>query len=554
MERPCTCENLPEPGQAFLPRKHCRKCYQWHFDHPAENGVKTVIQRPCRFLDKPTTEPDEFSCLHPEHGKTKDPCCRGIGKSECSHYTPMPLGTRLLAGEWKDAGPNTSLIEMVHLLRTAGAFPDGPMRQAWAGWENTRLAHIELMYDAIRNPPPYPGFEGRGIVSCVSAKPGNSSGKELANGYLPGAFVMVKELRRLGCTLPVTFAHMGPLEFDWNLAKILEPYGVNVIDLNEKTAADPWRILAGFESKIAAAYYAPYKDVLFIDADNVPVKDPMYLFESHHYRHYGAVFWPDLPPFDRAEWLPAVIWKNIDMDFLDVQAAESGQFMINKEKCWTELNLVRWMNEHSDWFYRFIFGDKDSFVLAWQKVADMVRKRELAWPIEKPTSYGMPSKPAGWYSRAILQHDFSGDLLFQHACRDKPSLHGYGAHGYLVNEDHCNKHLEELRGIWNGKLWDQSDPTPEQQRLIDTIVGRDFIYERKGLGERPMRFWQDGAIGKGRERCEASWSIWEKNGRKIMIICDVDSKPTMLLREQADGGYAGKWLEFERCEVEIRPA
>ncbi len=66
----------------------------------------------------------------------------------------------------------------------ARTWPDG-----WAGWKNTQQAHIKLLTENIENCPAYPEgkFHGRGIVISVNAKPGYSSGKDLPNGYFPGA-------------------------------------------------------------------------------------------------------------------------------------------------------------------------------------------------------------------------------------------------------------------------------------------------------------------------------------------------------------------------------
>jgi hypothetical protein len=456
---------------------------------------------------------------------------------------------------WAHAHANLSVEDMIRFLHEAPPYPAGAERDAWAGWKNTQQAHIRLLEELIQNPLPYPAgkFQGRGIVCSVNAKPGHSSGKSLKHGYLPGAFCMVKELRRHGCTLPVTFTHMGPLEWDWNLSKLMDRYGVQVIDLCEAEKSDPMRILAGFESKIASIWHAPYRDVLYLDADNFPLLNPEYLFDSEQYRHYGAIFWPDVPPQDRDAWLPSIIWENCGMPFHDVQAAESGQVMINKEKCWIELQACRWMNAHSDFFYRFIFGDKDTFVLSWLKVQQMVRDAKIPWPEEKPTGYAMTRHAAGGNDCSLFQHDFSRRVAFQHCTRNKPDLHGFPNWGGLINRAHCEKHLEELRQNWNGRLWDNQSPTLEERAHIVRLVGKLFQYERIGLGGRPLRLLQDGAIGLGRERCEANWSLFRYDGQTMIVISSIDGVPTMTLREQADGTWRGRWLEHERCEVALTP-
>src|SRR5262249_38949496 len=156
-----------------------------------------------------------------------------------------------------------------------------------------------------------------------------SSGKNLPQGYLPGAWVLASELRRLGCALPITFAHLGPAEWDPRLTRLVRPLGVETLDLEEEARQDPMRILAGWETKVFAILHAPYEEVLFLDADNVPARNPAFLFDDPHYKQAGAVFWPDLPPYDRAEWLPEAVWKNVGLGKRDEVDFESGQLLVD---------------------------------------------------------------------------------------------------------------------------------------------------------------------------------------------------------------------------------
>jgi hypothetical protein len=406
--------------------------------------------------------------------------------------------------------------------------------------ENTKLAHIRLLEQVVARPWRYPEgrFAGRGIVSCVSAKPGHSSGKDLSHGYFPGAWVMVNELRRLGCTLPVTFCHLGPLEWDPQLTRLVAPLGVTVIDLRDRERQDPMRILAGWETKVFALQHAPYEEVLFLDADNVPVRDPAYLFDDPRYRERGAVFWPDLPPYDRDEWLPHVVWHNVGMEYHDTVDFESGQLLVNKRMCWAELAACRHINEHSDWYYKFIFGDKSTFHLAWKKCG---------------TDWAMPDTPAGWNGRAILQHDLDGGLLFEHACQNKPGLGGYPDPGFLTNPGECDDHLTALRKAWGGRLWTNDAPDAVEGEVIDRLVGCLFEYRRLGLDARQLRLLEDARVGRGAARCEFGWSVMSDAAGPVLSLTDLDGKPTALLRESGDGVWRGRWLEHERCEVELAP-
>jgi hypothetical protein len=456
--------------------------------------------------DEPPAEAD----LRPGEGRRTAPAVR---PEDLTEDTPVGLAMGLF-----ECGP-------------VGPFPDG-----WAGWENVRLAHIGLLEQAIARCRPYPAgrYRGRGIVTCVSAKPGWSSGKNLPQGYLPGAWVLVKELRRLGCTLPVTFAHLGPLEWDPRLTRLVRPLGVDVLDLEEAARQDPMRVLAGWETKVFAVLHAPYEEVLFLDADNVPTRDPAFLFDDPRYREAGAVFWPDLPPYDRAEWLPEVVWRNVGLGPRDEVDFESGQLLVDKRRCWKELAATRHINEHSDWYYRFVFGDKSTFHLGWAKCGGR---------------WALPATPAGWLHRSILQHDFEGRVLFHHACQDKPSLGGYAYRDHLPDQAACDGHLAELRALWSGRLWINDDPSPEDRAVMDRLRGGLFDYHRVGIDRRQLRLLEDDRVGRGAARCEFGWSVLDG----VLAVVDCDGKPTFLAREGADGAWRGRWLEYERCEVVLTP-
>jgi hypothetical protein len=472
-----------------------------------------VIWRHCEKLDKAVC-----SCQE----------CQGCEWYEAEGELPVSEKTY----RCEDVREPMPAAEMAEYLQYA---PPGPWPDGWSAWPNVRQAHLILLEQFIQTIPAYPDqYSGRGIVSCVSAKPGWSSGKELANGYLPGAWVMVKELRRLGCTLPITFCHLGPLEWDPILTRLMEPLGVSVIDLREWERQNPMRILAGWESKVAAILAAPYKEVLFLDADNVPVRDPSFLFESPQFKHAGAIFWPDLPPYDRDEWLPKAVWDSVGLPYSSEPDFESGQLMVDKRRCWYELQVTRWINEHSDYYYRLVFGDKSTFRLGWAKLN---------------APYALTKHQAGWNGGSIIQHDFAGTPLFEHGAQNKPTLGGYPKPECLRHRAECESHLADLRERWSGRLWDNPHPSQMERELRDSLIGQRFVYRRIGLGEREIRLLEDDRIGRGLARCEVSWSIVGDR----LVISDLDGKPTLFAQRTPDGVWRGEWIEFERCAVELEP-
>src|SRR5439155_6922997 len=137
-------------------------------------------------------------------------------------------------------------------------------------------------------------------------------------------------------------------------------------------------------------------EVLFLDADCYPTRDPSFLFDWPPYRERGATFWPDLPA--SAWMLRPETWAVFGAR-PGWQALESGQLLIDKRACWRELQLALWYNAHADLVYNILWGDKDTFNVAWRRLG---------------TEYSMPRTRSDWDVHTILQYGPDGGVLFQH--------------------------------------------------------------------------------------------------------------------------------------------
>jgi hypothetical protein len=273
--------------------------------------------------------------------------------------------------------------------------------------------------------PPYPShYEGRGIVICGGGKT-----------YFTNAWVCMNMLRHLGCNLPIELWHLGAAELDARMAGWVEPLGVRCVDALEVRKRHPSRILNAWESKPFAIIHSSFKEVLFLDADNVPAGDPTYLFDTAPYQQTGAILWPDFEEYIFA----TRTWRVFGMRRRYELQVESGQILIDKSKSWKPLKLCMWYNEHSDFFYQYTYGDKDTFQLAWRKLN---------------VEYAMPkAPPSRSVGRVIYQHDFEGRKIFQHRNRDKWDLHQ--SHQPLPGFEHeetCVNFLNDLRSKWDGHI------------------------------------------------------------------------------------------------------
>lgn len=276
----------------------------------------------------------------------------------------------------------------------------------------------------VQSLPAPPAYQGSGIVICAGGP-----------RYLVNAWVCIRMLRHLRCSLPVQIWHLGPQERDVRMEGLLAPWDVTFVDAMDLTRQFPVRRLGGWELKAYALLHSPFQKVLLLDADNVPVLNPEYLFESAPFRKTGAVFWPDLPHVDRKAF---AVWRSCGLARPKEPEFESGQILVDKRRTWHALRLALWFNENSDFYYRYVYGDKETFHLAFRK-------------LRQP--YSLVPIPVRRLAATLCQHDFDGRRVFQHRNCDKWDL-------FLMNprvpgfwyETECRGFIRELQNKWDGGL------------------------------------------------------------------------------------------------------
>jgi putative mannosyltransferase len=344
--------------------------------------------------------------------------------------------------------PDTPVGTLRHLL----PLPPRPQPDGWWTWPNVREAQRRLAAEVAAAPPPPHDFAGRGVVVVGGGR------------YAASAYVTVRVLRRVGCELPVQVWHLAG-EMDEAMRRLLLAEGATPVNADEVRRERPFRFLdghwwKGWQLKPYAIAHCPFREVLLLDADCYPARDPTFLFDGPQYRACGAVFWPDLTA--SAGSLTAEMIRTFGIDPDGLGPIESGQLLIDKGRCWPELALALHYNAQADFTYRIIHGDKDTFPLAW-------RRRGRAYATLWPT--------ADWDVHTVLHYDGDGRVLFQHRVQDKfkltptPFLSSYQQspatnrrHPRLAHEDFCFGVLEELRRKWRcwwhelAARWRPGDP------------------------------------------------------------------------------------------------
>jgi alpha 1,2-mannosyltransferase len=253
-----------------------------------------------------------------------------------------------------------------------------------------RARYYALFQEALAAPAELPGRgRGRGIVTCASQK------------FAPFVWILVRSLRFYGCDLPIELWHMAG-EINGPFRRWLEPYGVTVRD----AGALPWGRHRAFNGahgfKPYAIVQSAFADVLFLDADNCALTDPTFVFDSPEFKDAGAIFWSDPVPMT-AQLGAARLREDFGLAPGGAEF-ESGQLVVAKERCARALLATVHLNRYSGYYYRFLFGDKETFRLAFDATGQ---------------SYVLARQPEGaprrdWRQWGHLQYWTDGRPLFQH--------------------------------------------------------------------------------------------------------------------------------------------
>lgn len=261
--------------------------------------------------------------------------------------------------------------------------------------------HKELERDFLSTERTYPNtFSGRGIVTACGSK----------ECFYVGSYVQIKLLRHFGCNLPIEV-----WKFDWEKDvwwdEMFNEMDDVVVRYYQGDIAEVER--TGWVLKPYAIRDSSFKEVLFLDSDVCPTKNPEYLFEYEEYQKTGSIFWSDTC-ITHAKTKPNIensskdaFWHLAQREEILEREFESGQMILNKEKVWDALNLTCHYNNHADWYYKIFLGDKETFHLAWRR-------------LDKPfTFFDDTTHTLVEGGKIFWQYDMNGELIFQHRSGNK---------------------------------------------------------------------------------------------------------------------------------------
>lgn len=178
----------------------------------------------------------------------------------------------------------------VFAAQMPGELPPLPPRFLPASADDPLDLWQRRVAEARQAMPAYaPRNGGRGIVMTTGRRT-----------YFTAAAVTVRIIREhLGSTLPIELFFGGAEELPpaavvyfentWPDVRVVDAAAlVAQLDASGHEPLD----VKGYQIKALSIYLSAFDEVLWLDADDMPLSDPAGLFESELYKKHGAVFWP----------------------------------------------------------------------------------------------------------------------------------------------------------------------------------------------------------------------------------------------------------------------
>uniref|UniRef100_H3GDJ0 Nucleotide-diphospho-sugar transferase domain-containing protein n=1 Tax=Phytophthora ramorum TaxID=164328 RepID=H3GDJ0_PHYRM len=317
-----------------------------------------------------------------------------------------------------------------------------------------------------------PGFALPNVAESMSS-PRDGIVMVIYPRLLASAYASIRVLRELGCKLPIEI---------WYVPREMEKRPAALETLQQLAGADGMGDISlhkvvdffatGFRVKVHAIYNSFFERVLFLDADNVPVRDPSFLFDLHEFKATGAVFWPDF-------WHPtnsifnihsqSLIWELLDIPFANMFEQESGQLLVDRRVHAARLELVRhYAFQRSDFFDRMklVHGDKDLFRLAWLK------QLSPFFMIKSPPAVAGKVINGSFCGMTMVQHDTEGNVLFLH--RNSNKLTGVAPSRTSANMEEAVRRAREKLASKNpdGRKTPKFKEVQDELKVIEAAPGK----------------------------------------------------------------------------------
>ncbi|KXS18645.1 glycosyltransferase family 71 protein [Gonapodya prolifera JEL478] len=213
------------------------------------------------------------------------------------------------------------------------------------------------------------------------------------NAQVRLTMVAIQSIRGTGCDLPIEIYHVGPTDLSManrgRLQSLGNGYDLVVRDLLQDLGGNEFHDGGSWAAKPFAALLSSFSEVLLQDSDVTWVGSPFMAFDDPVYRKTGTLFYYDrralepivktptretalklLPAHYRDGTLPTYLIQNAIVGNTSQHNMESGVVLIDKSRLEHLYGLLGVCKLNSrrerDFFYRFFWGDKETFWLGWE--------------------------------------------------------------------------------------------------------------------------------------------------------------------------------------------
>ena len=286
-----------------------------------------------------------------------------------------------------------------------------------ADLQRMRVAHSTFLSD-LRKDAPALVYEpaSKGIVLTAGLK------------QLPVLVIGLRMLRRTDCDLAVEVFLSSSDDYDQQVCDLVLPaLNARCIVFSDIVAASKTGVaLEGYQFKIMSLLFSSFDDVLLLDSDAFPTKNPTPLFDNEPFNLTGMLLWPDF-------WYPSESPYYFELAQLGAPpplnarpAIESGEMMFSKSKHNLTLLLAAYYNYYGpQYFYPLLAqgapgqGDKDTFPWA----ATVLHSNSSFYLVREPVfALGHVDSNEVFVGSAMAQHNPVEDI--QHFHTRSPGLDG----------------------------------------------------------------------------------------------------------------------------------
>ncbi|EEQ37241.1 Alpha-1,2-mannosyltransferase MNN2 [Clavispora lusitaniae] len=317
------------------------------------------------------------------------------------------------------------------------------------------------------------------------------------------SYLVVKQIRSIGGTLPIEVFIPSEKEYEEKFCKeVLPKYDAvcNVLDVDVmKSVAENFKI-GGYQFKMLAILTSKFENVMYLDSDLFPTRNPEYIFDSDLYKEKGLLLWPDHwarttnPKFHEIAEYPVLETKVRyskydkkqaeskgeslkplseftfkDSNFHDFQNAlpdpssEAGILVVNKTSHLRTMLLALYYNLLGpDYYYPLMTqggageGDKETFIAAASVMGEPYHQtaKSFAWVgYHSQDEKSFVSKALGHYDPLVLDPEAPNNITFLHCSYPKYYTDWFYNNHDLIYKDE-KTHIRMYEGIYNNVGYD----------------------------------------------------------------------------------------------------